>query len=56
MSDEERIRQLHEKIKKLSTVEMCDLLVMTVSIKGRPQMIRIIKTYIARSIAAEGIE
>jgi len=51
----DKIEALHEKFKKLSTVELCDILVMTVATKPNPKLTKIIKTYIARSIAAEGI-
>jgi len=49
------VEELHEKFKKLSTVELCDLLVMYSKVQGNKYLIKIIKTYIARSIAAEGI-
>jgi hypothetical protein len=52
----ENVEELHEKFKKLSTLELCDLLVMYSKVQGSSKLVVIIKTYIARSIAAEGIE
>ena len=52
----DKIEVLHERFKKLSTVELCNLLVMLDALpKANPKLLEIIKTYIARSIAAEGI-
>lgn len=49
------VEELHEKFIKLSTVELCEILVLSVKAEADPKLITIIKTYIARSISAEGI-
>ena len=51
----DKIEKLHEKFKGLNTLELCKIYVQVSDVRPNPTLLKIIKTYIARSIAAEGI-
>lgn len=51
----DKIEELHEKFKKFTTEELCEILVQVNIAKPNPKLVRIIKTYIARSLDKEGI-
>lgn len=52
---QDKIEKLHEKFKTLSALELCQIYVQAAAVRPDPTLMKILKTYIARKLAEEGI-